>query len=175
MARSTPPTRGASRPELRIHSAAAQTRTISAGTFCRSQWELSQYLKYMARSRIPEFESSHPSQPVRSLCDMSDQRERAPCDTVFPWPPGETHTSTVLHSDPPGPRLHLWGPHFSRFDGRNTTAKSAASALNGRAVGSVPLARTFFNGVIARGARPGGCVTNYFWSRGGYLRFDRDK
>src|SRR6476661_5130665 len=51
MARSTPPTRGASRPELRIHSAAAQTRTISAGTFCRSQWELSQYLKYMARSR----------------------------------------------------------------------------------------------------------------------------
>src|SRR5205085_6939076 len=48
------------------------------------------------------------------------------CDTVFPWLPGETHTSTVLHSDPPGPRLHLWGPHFSRFDGRNTTAKSAA-------------------------------------------------
>jgi hypothetical protein len=50
------------------------------------------------------------------------------CDTVFPWLPGETHTSTVLHSDPPGPRLHLWGPHFSRFGGRNTTARSTASA-----------------------------------------------
>src|SRR4029077_11591923 len=44
--------------------------------------------------------------------------------------PGETHTSTVLHSDPPGPRLHLWGPNFSRFDGRNTTAKSAHGSGN---------------------------------------------
>ena len=54
------------RPELRIPSAAAQTRTVSAGKFWPSQWELSQYLKYMARTRIPEFESSHPSQAVVS-------------------------------------------------------------------------------------------------------------
>jgi hypothetical protein len=52
------------RPELRIPSAAAQTRTVSVGKFWPSQWELSQYLKYMARTRIPEFESSHPSHGV---------------------------------------------------------------------------------------------------------------
>jgi hypothetical protein len=28
--------------------------------FWPSQWELSQHLKYMARARIPEFESSQP-------------------------------------------------------------------------------------------------------------------
>jgi hypothetical protein len=68
--------------ELRIHSAAAQTRTVSAGTFCRSQWELSQYLKYMARSRIPEFESSHPSQAVQSPPLFITLLE----GTAAPWP-----------------------------------------------------------------------------------------
>jgi DDE superfamily endonuclease len=31
-------------------------------------------------------------------------------------------TSTVLHSDPPGPRLHLWGP--TRFGGRKQRCRS---------------------------------------------------
>jgi hypothetical protein len=39
---------------------------VSAGDFWPSQQELSRYLKYMARARIPEFESDMPSQPVRS-------------------------------------------------------------------------------------------------------------
>ena len=38
---------------------AAQTRMVSGAEFWRSQWELSQHLKYMALARIPEFESSH--------------------------------------------------------------------------------------------------------------------
>src|SRR6266550_5761723 len=56
----------APRPELRMPGTAAQTRMVSAGEFWPSQWELSRHLKYMARARIPEFESSHPSQPVLS-------------------------------------------------------------------------------------------------------------
>jgi hypothetical protein len=44
--------------------------------FCPSQWELSQYLKYMARSRIREFESSHPSHAVGSLWAVSALGQR---------------------------------------------------------------------------------------------------
>jgi hypothetical protein len=57
----------ASGPELRIANAAAQTRMVSAGEFCPSRRELSRHLKYIALARIPEFESYHPSQTVRSL------------------------------------------------------------------------------------------------------------
>src|SRR5262245_11200956 len=44
---------------------------VSAGDFWPSQQELSRCLKYMARARIPEFESCMPSQAVRSLGGMS--------------------------------------------------------------------------------------------------------
>ena len=37
---------------------------VSAGDFWPSQQELSRYLKYMARTRIPEFESDMPSHAV---------------------------------------------------------------------------------------------------------------
>jgi hypothetical protein len=43
--------------QLGIAGAAAQTRMVSAGEFWPSQQELSRDLKYMARARIPEFES----------------------------------------------------------------------------------------------------------------------
>jgi len=39
--------------------------------FWPSQQELLRYLKYMARTRIPEFESDMPSHAVWSLWDMS--------------------------------------------------------------------------------------------------------
>jgi hypothetical protein len=58
-------------PELRIPGTAAQTRMVSAGAFWPSRGGLSRHLKYMTRARISEFESSHPSQPVRSLWTMS--------------------------------------------------------------------------------------------------------
>ena len=45
---------------------------VSAGDFWPSQQELSRYLKYMARTRIPEFESDMPSHAVGSLPVMSD-------------------------------------------------------------------------------------------------------
>jgi hypothetical protein len=45
---------------------AAQTRMVSAGAFWPSRGELSRHLKYMARARISEFESSHPSHAVWS-------------------------------------------------------------------------------------------------------------
>ena len=51
--------------QLGIAGAAAQTRMVSAGEFWPSQQELSRDLKYMARARIPEFESDMPSQTVR--------------------------------------------------------------------------------------------------------------
>src|SRR5712691_9325342 len=60
-----------SRPELHVRNTAAQTGTVSAGELWPSKKGLSQHLKYMARARISEFESSHPSQAVRSLrCDF---------------------------------------------------------------------------------------------------------
>jgi hypothetical protein len=37
---------------------------VSAGDFWPSQQELSRYLKYMTRTRIPEFESDMPSHAV---------------------------------------------------------------------------------------------------------------
>ena len=55
--------------QLGIAGAAAQTRMVSAGEFWPSQQELSRDLKYMARARIPEFESDMPSQPIASFCD----------------------------------------------------------------------------------------------------------
>jgi hypothetical protein len=45
---------------------AAQTRLVSGGPIWPSRGELSPHLKYMADARILEFESSQPSQPVRS-------------------------------------------------------------------------------------------------------------
>ncbi len=54
------------RPELRIPGTAAQTRMVSAGEFWPSQRQLSRYLKYMARARISEFESSQASHAVWS-------------------------------------------------------------------------------------------------------------
>src|SRR6266480_3503683 len=55
----------------------AQTRMVSAGDFWPSQQELSRYLKYMARARIPEFESDMPSHAVWSLWAMSGVRNYA--------------------------------------------------------------------------------------------------
>src|SRR5258708_5664682 len=55
-----------SRPELRIPTAAAQTRVVSGGEVWPIQRELSRHLKYMARARISEFESSQASHAVRS-------------------------------------------------------------------------------------------------------------
>ena len=52
--------------QLGIAGAAAQTRMVSAGEFWPSQQELSRDLKYMARARIPEFESYMPSHAVVS-------------------------------------------------------------------------------------------------------------
>src|SRR5437667_11910665 len=39
---------------------------VSGGEFWPIQRELSRHLKYIARARIPKFESSHPSHAVRS-------------------------------------------------------------------------------------------------------------
>jgi len=50
--------------QLGIAGAAAQTRMVSAGAFWPSQQQLSRDLKYMARARIPEFESDMPSHAV---------------------------------------------------------------------------------------------------------------
>ena len=50
--------------EPRIPNAAAQTRIVSGGAFWPSQGELSRHLKYIARARIPEFESHHLSLAV---------------------------------------------------------------------------------------------------------------
>ena len=60
---------------------AAQTRMVSAGDFWPSQQELSRYLKYMARTRIPEFESDMPSHAVRS-----------------PWASGPATNTGTLHT-----------------------------------------------------------------------------
>src|SRR5258708_35704740 len=43
-----------SRPELRIPTAAAQTRVVSGGEVWPIQRELSRHLKYMTRARISE-------------------------------------------------------------------------------------------------------------------------
>ena len=59
--------------QLGIAGAAAQTRMVSAGEFWPSQQELSRDLKYMARARIPEFESYMPSHAV-GLSQVRDAR-----------------------------------------------------------------------------------------------------
>jgi hypothetical protein len=50
---------------LGIPNAAPQTRIVSGGPFGRAKGSLSRHLKYMAGTRIPEFESYMPSHPVR--------------------------------------------------------------------------------------------------------------
>jgi hypothetical protein len=54
-------------PELRIRKAAARRRIVSGGWIWPGRRELSCYFKYMARGRIPEFESYHPSHAVVSF------------------------------------------------------------------------------------------------------------
>src|SRR5260370_2931979 len=68
----------------RFHSA-AQTRMVSGRQLQPQQQELSQNLKYMARGRISEFESSHPSHAVGS--------SRAEIVASFPCP-----TSAHIHT-----------------------------------------------------------------------------
>src|SRR5258708_16049470 len=65
------------RPELRIPTAAAQTRVVSGGEVWPIQRELSRHLKYMARARISEFESYHLSHAVRSLWGGSQPLQHA--------------------------------------------------------------------------------------------------
>ena len=60
----------------RIPGPAAQTRMVSAAEFWPSQQELSRYLKYMARARIPEFESYMPRQAVGSLPPTGECRSK---------------------------------------------------------------------------------------------------
>jgi hypothetical protein len=57
--------------ELRIRNAAAQTRMVSGGWLWSGRRELSCNFKYMARGRIPEFESYHPSHAVVSSAVMT--------------------------------------------------------------------------------------------------------
>jgi hypothetical protein len=59
--------------QLGIAGAAAQTRMVSAGEFWPSQQELSRDLKYMARARIPEFESYMPKLRVLANSDSEMQ------------------------------------------------------------------------------------------------------
>jgi hypothetical protein len=54
-------------PELRIRNAAARPRIVSGGWLWPGRRELSCYFKYMARGRISEFESYHPSHAVVSF------------------------------------------------------------------------------------------------------------
>jgi hypothetical protein len=49
-----------------------------------SRGELSRHIKCMARARIPEFESSHASQPVRSLWDMSGRQKTQHIPETWP-------------------------------------------------------------------------------------------
>ena len=65
-------------PELRIRKAAARRRIVSGGWIWPGRRELSCYFKYMARGRIPEFESYHPSHAVRLI----DTLGRAPMATI---------------------------------------------------------------------------------------------
>jgi hypothetical protein len=60
-------------PELRIRKTAAQTRIVSGGGFWPIRRELSRHFKYMARGRIPEFESYHPSHAVVSSAVMTGE------------------------------------------------------------------------------------------------------
>jgi hypothetical protein len=71
--------------ELRIPNAAAQTRIVSGGEFWPIERELSRHLKYIARVRIPEFESYHPSHAVQSL-----RYESRGSRTVLGEPGGES-------------------------------------------------------------------------------------
>jgi endonuclease YncB( thermonuclease family) len=78
-------TQGWAGSEPRIPNAAAQTRIVSGGAFWPSQGELSRHLKYIARARIPEFESHHLSQAVWSDRRHSEWR----VVEVHPWAANE--------------------------------------------------------------------------------------
>jgi hypothetical protein len=64
-------------PELRIRKTAAQTRIVSGGGFWPIRRELSRHFKYMARGRIPEFESYHPSHAVVSSAVITGIERRS--------------------------------------------------------------------------------------------------
>jgi hypothetical protein len=68
---------GCAWPELRIRNAAARTRIVSGGWLWPGRRELSRYFKYMARGRIPEFESYDPSHAVVSSAALC-----TPCLTL---------------------------------------------------------------------------------------------
>ena len=89
-----------SRPELRIPTAAAQTRVVSGGEVWPIQRELSRHLKYMARARISEFESYHLSQAVRS--PPANIRKRPPAGAAQAAPVAPPNSSSKRHpvSDP---------------------------------------------------------------------------
>src|SRR5260221_1533176 len=74
-----------SRPDLRTPIAAAQTRVVSGGEVWPIQRELSRHLKYMARARISEFESSQASHAVQS-------RAYASCPCGSPGEPYEFYS-----------------------------------------------------------------------------------
>jgi hypothetical protein len=56
---------------VRRRKAAAHMRIVSGGLLWPGRRELSCYFKYMARGRIPEFESHHPSHAVVSSAVMT--------------------------------------------------------------------------------------------------------
>ncbi len=88
----------------------AQPPIVSGGEFQPSQRELSQYLKYMTRTRISEFESYHPSQAVRSLrCDFRVRENRR-------------------HSGGLGWRARVSVPQFSDFRSRTGGFRAPVSA-----------------------------------------------
>ena len=70
--------------QLGIAGAAAQTRMVSAGDFWPSQQELSRDLKYMARARIPEFESYMPSHAVGLSASPSSRQVAESRDAGHP-------------------------------------------------------------------------------------------
>jgi hypothetical protein len=64
-------------PELHIANPASQTRMVSGGQLQPQQQELSQDLKYMARGRISEFESSHPSHVSWNIGQAAGEKRAA--------------------------------------------------------------------------------------------------
>jgi len=70
--------------QLGIAGAAAQTGMVSAGEFWPSQQELSRDLKYMARARIPEFESYMPSHAVGLSASPSSRQVAESRDAGHP-------------------------------------------------------------------------------------------
>jgi hypothetical protein len=73
--------------------------------------------------------------------------------------PGETHTSTVLHSDPPGPRLHLWGPQFSRWPKHHSQERAASARMN--VCGTFPRSMPHLTGARSLGHQPNVQISFY--------------